>query len=301
MTAALPEWNGAVLCGEGPRLRRVRSIVLPLDGTEGSRPAIPVAERLRGLYDAMLHVIYIGEEPQDGEHAAQGLGSGKWEQNALVFQRSRRNAAESVMKLASELPDALPVISTGLGTPGGAKDRFGSITESIFARRPLWSVVVNSDRGERPWNLRRILLAHDGTPACRFASSLAADLAKHSGAEVIALHVAAHGGERPREPGSISAPLYVDQPQHEWPAWAEEFMNRLLASAAPESSIHFEFTVSGGRPGSEIAQVAHSRNVDLVVMDWHGHWDHKNCATRVVVCTSGCPVLLVYSADERDG
>ena len=112
---------------------------------------------------------------------------------------------------------------------------------------------------------------------------------------MIAIHVAARGEERPKARGSLAAPLYVDQPQHEWPAWAEEFMKRVVAGGALRPGVHFKLKVIGGQAGSELADVAREQGVDLVVMAWHGHWDHADCATRVVFRNAGCPVMLVYS------
>jgi nucleotide-binding universal stress UspA family protein len=296
MMAALPEWNGAV-----EQVQRkstlVRSIVLVLDGTERTRPAIPVAEALTRLYGATIHVAYVGEEQLNAQETARRLGIEPEPSHVTILPQSRGNAVELIMTLARDLPDALTVISTDLGQRA-EKDRFGSLTEAIFSARPRRAVVVSAYRGEKPWNLRHILLAHDGTPASHVATCPAADLAQRAGAEVIALHVAARGEQRPEEPGSISAPLYVDQPQHEWPTWAHEFMNRILAAGTPPSSVHFKLTLTGGQTGSEVAQVARDRGVDLVVMAWHGHWDHESSATRVVIRSSGCPVLLVYSAAE---
>ncbi len=157
-------------------------------------------------------------------------------------------------------------------------------------------MLLTPERGRGPWSLRLILLAHDGTPVSHPATCPAADVAQRTGAQIIALHVAARGEDRPGAPGSIAAPLYVDQPQHEWPVWAEEFMNRVVAGGTPPSGVHFKLAVTGGQAGSELAQVARERNVDLVVMAWHGNWEHKDCATRVVVRNAGCPVMLVYSS-----
>jgi nucleotide-binding universal stress UspA family protein len=226
------------------------------------------------------------------EEAAGQLGFTAAKLPALID--AGPNGVEKVAELAHQLPEALTVISTDLGNRI-EKDRFGSFTEAFFAKRPERTIVVSSQRDRAPWSLRHILLAHDGTPACDAATGPAIDLAVRSKADVIALHVAARGQERPEQAGSISAPIYFDQPQHEWPAWAHEFMNRILATGAPTSSVHFKLTVTGGQAGSEVAQVARERGVDLVVMTWHGRWDHENCATRVVVRGSGCPVLLTYS------
>lgn len=293
MTAALPEWNGSVHAIERETMS-VRNIVLPVDATERTWSAIPVAQALCAIYGANLHIANVGGQALDFEQAANRLQLTGEQQPTFVEAGS--NAIDIVSKLAHELAEALTVLSTELGKPS-EKDRFGLFTESFFASRPERTVVVSPERGNTPWQLRHILLAHDGTPGSQAATNPAIDLALRAQADVIALHVAARGQERPEQAGSISAPIYFDQPQHEWPAWAHEFMNRMLATGAPTSSVHFKLAVTGGQAGSEVAQVARDRGVDLVVMTWHGHWDHESCATRVVVRSSGCPVLLMYAGD----
>jgi nucleotide-binding universal stress UspA family protein len=138
------------------------------------------------------------------------------------------------------------------------------------------------------------VLAHDGTPTSDLATAPAADLAQRAGAEVIALHVAGRNRERPLEPGSMPAPRYIDQPQHEWPAWAGAFVERMMALGAPPSAVNFKLLVTGGQPGSEIAQFAREHRADLVVMAWHGRWRRSRPgALKTVVRRSGCPVMLV--------
>jgi len=277
--------------------RWIENILLALDEQTPCRTAVPIACRLSELYGATLHVTHVGLLALDPREIPARLGFTAQQRHGAVFNQAKGDRAHAVMQLAQELVEPLVVMSTHTGQPGG-KDRFGSVTESVLATRPARIVLLSPDRRQKEWKLRRILLAHDGTPASHAATAPAADLAQRAGAEVIAVHVAARGRERPREPGSMPAPLYIDQPQHEWPAWADEFMNRMLAAGAPPSAIEFKLTVTSGRPGSEISELARERSVDLVVMAWHGHWEHQTCATRVVIQTSGCPVLLLYSADE---
>jgi nucleotide-binding universal stress UspA family protein len=137
-------------------------------------------------------------------------------------------------------------------------------------------------------------MAHDGTPSADAAIAPTAELAQHAAAEVIALHVAARGSSAPDEPGSLTAPRYIDQPQHEWPAWAGEFVERMMALGAPATAINFKLLVTGGQPGSEIAQFARDNRVDLVVLPWHGNWaPQRTGAIDVIVRRSGCPVLLL--------
>lgn len=295
MTAAMPDWKGAVDATSNRAADPIKSIVLALDDTDASQTALPVARRLSELYQAVLHVAYIGETSINRREQSRPPSLNEEETRGVIFEQSSGNPAEFVFKLTRDLREPLLVMCTALGTQTQQK-RFGSMAESIFALNPQRAVLLTPERGVKPWDLRRILLAHDGTPISNPAIRPAADLAQYSGAEVIAIHVAARGEERPEARGSIAAPLYVDQPQHEWPAWAEEFMKRVVAGGALRPGVHFKLKVTGGQAGSELADAAREQNVDLVVMAWHGHWNHEDCATRVVIRNAGCPVMLVYSA-----
>ncbi len=295
MTAAFSDWNEAIRPAE-KFTKSVENVLLYLGNAKNSTIAVPVARKLADLYGATLHITYVGEEIPDLSALGQGLGMDTQKTQSIVFEPGEENAVKQVARLAQELPKSLVVLATQTGGPID-EDHFGSMTESLFSSKPERAVVLSSCPGDNAWDVHRILLAHDGTPASDAATEAAAELAECAGVDVVALHVAARGEEPPGEPGSIPAPLYVDQPQHEWPMWAEEFMNRVLASGAPASRVHFKLVVSGGQAGSEVAKVAREEHVDLVVMAWHGHWNRKNCATRVVVRTSGCPVMLVYSPD----
>jgi nucleotide-binding universal stress UspA family protein len=294
MSAALPDWNSAIQPEQDQAQFSVKSVVLPLDSNEKSRTALPVARTLAELYGCVLHVTYVGEGQFDLKHPARQLGLTDEQARGAIFEQLSGGQVDDVIPLR-QYPEGLLVMSTAVGSQE-ADNRFGVLTEAFLAAKPQRAVLVNPVGGEKHWGLHRILLAHDGTPISNPAVVAAADLAQRAGAQVIALHVAARGEERPEARGSIAAPLYVDQLHHEWPAWAEEFMNRLVAGGALASGVHFKLKVTGGQAGSELAEVAHESNVDLVIMAWHGHWtEHQDCATRVVIRSAGSPVMLVYS------
>jgi alpha,alpha-trehalase len=275
----------------------VENVVLPLDTTVFSRTALPVARKLAQLFNATLHVIYTGEMARNPQEVLTMLGLTGEEMRGAVLNHGEGDSAAAVMRSAQALPNALIVMSTQMGTQT-AGERFGSMTEAVLAAKPERIVLLTPERGHQPWEPRRIVLAHDGTPTCNATIAPTIGLARRLGAEVIALHVAEHGVPRPGEPGSLPAPLYIDQPQHEWPTWANEFMNRMLATGAPPSIIHFQLAVTGGQPGSEVSQLARERHADLVVMAWHGRCGQPTTATRVVIRSSGCPVFLVCPEEE---
>jgi nucleotide-binding universal stress UspA family protein len=296
VTATRSEWHGSQQ-STAPKPSTVKNVVLPLDGSQRSRLAAPIARTLSKLYGATLHVVTVGQELRPTKEALTHLGLTLEEMQGVVLDSCTGEPAEAIVRAAQQLPSPLLVMCTHTGRERSSDD-FGRVAESVLRGAPQRIVLLAPERGDRVWVVRRVLLAHDGTPSSDCATAPAAEIAQFARAEVIALHVAAGKTAHPEQPGSLPAPRYIDQAQHEWPAWASEFMDRMLAMGAPPSSVLFKLVVTGGQPGSEVSQVARERNVDLVVMAWHGKWRSQHHATRVVTRTSGCPVLLVYSAKE---
>ncbi len=295
MTAALPEWHDA-LQHSAKQESSVRSIVLPLDGSAASRRAIPVGRYLAQLYRVPLHVLYAAEHRFSAREAIEHLGLTDADLRGAILDQHRGEPGDAILQAVRTLPKALIVMCTNTGHHVGP-DCFGSVTEAVLAGTPERLVLI-AERDEQPWTIRRVLLAHDGTPSSDLATAPAAEIAQRAGASVIAIHVGARGDQYSEQPGSMPAPRYLDQPQHEWPNWANQFMNRMLALGAPPSSVSFKLVVTGGQAGSEVAQVSRERQADLVVMAWRGNWDAPQSATKVVIRTAGCPVLLVYSGNE---
>jgi len=275
------------------RTSSVSNIILPLDGRDLCRVAIPVARGLAELYPATLHVVYAGEPTIDPNVRLARLGA-QWDEiPGAIMDQSSEAAPELIVRSAKELTHALIVMCTHTG-PSHQPDCFGRVTEAVLASDPGQIVLVAPDRYKKPFKVSRVVLAHDGTSRCDVGAAPAADIALRAGAELFVLHVAAPRAGHPKELGSVPAPQYMDQPHHEWPSWAEEFISRMLALGAPAASIRFKLTVRGGQPGSEVAQFSRKQDIDLVVMANSGNWANcKNTGMRVVIQTCGCPVLLV--------
>src|SRR5215471_4294784 len=153
------------------------TILLALDGSKRSQAAIPVARKLRDIYGATLHVVYVGTHAFDREVTAERLGFTVQESRELIFESSRGKPSELIARLGTSYPGSIVVMSTETGEPTGG-DHFGSVTESVFALRPERIVLYSPNVSSESWALRRILLAHDGTPASHAATGPAADLAQ---------------------------------------------------------------------------------------------------------------------------
>jgi nucleotide-binding universal stress UspA family protein len=295
VSAALPKSHHAALA---QKPSSVSNIVLPLDGSELSRMAIPVVRGLTELYAATPHLAYAGEQPVEPEARLAHLGV-KWgDLPGAVIDQAGGLAPQAILALAKELPRCLIAMCTHTGHSSRDPDYFGSVTESVLAGKPERIVLVAPERGGRDFTISRIVIAHDGTPSADCAIGPAAEIALRARADIIVLHVAAPRAGCPERTGSLPAPQYIDQPQHEWPSWSNEFGARMLALGAPAPSVKFKLVVTGGQPGSEIAQLVRGKKGDMVVMASPAEWKAgKPNAARVVIQTSGCPVLLVRTGE----
>lgn len=294
MTAALPEWHDA-LHKTRSEPSSVKNILLLLDKQGSWRRASAIARHLTTIYSATLHLLCAEEGLASPREAAERLGLGQDDLHGAVLDCREGGSAKVILDAIQQTELPMLVMCANPGETEGA-DCFGEVMDTVLAGTPARVVLVGPECEQGKFQLRRVLLAHDGTASSDQATAPAAELAQRSGAEVIALHVAA-GGERYRkQPRSLPSPQYVDQPQHEWPSWANEFLNRMQAIGAPLSSVSFKLVVTGGQPGSEVAEVSRERKADLVVMAWHGKWDAPHSPSKVVLRNAGCPVLLIYSA-----
>ena len=137
-----------------------------------------------------------------------------------------------------------------------------------------------------------ILVPHDGTPSTSAALQPAAELAKRGRAELLVLHVA-DTRAAPAELGSLTTPRYVDQPQHEWPAWSSEFVKR-LASACPLGDLHVRLLLAHGNTAAEILRLSEKQSTDLIVLAWRGIWEAPRAATlKDILREALCPVMVV--------
>ncbi len=309
-----PTPQGVAEPGEEPggKAALIENVIVPLDGSHGSRSALPVGRALARLYGATLHVIYV--EPGGGERrprqTLRELGLTGDESRGVVMDHLRGDAPAAILDSARQLPSALLVMCSHNGTHPDTG--LGPVAEAVLSGTPERIVLVLPEHASEKWQLRRVLLAHDGTRSADVIIAPTADLARRSGAEVLAMHVGARSCPEPREPGSLPAPRYLDQPHHEWPAWTSEFLDRMMGMGAlplPTAStavarrhaarLNFKLLVTGGQPGSEIAEFTRENGVSLLVVAWRGRWEVEHAETlKVIIRRSGCPVLLVYAGGE---
>jgi nucleotide-binding universal stress UspA family protein len=244
------------------------------------------------LYHATVAVLHVTDGALASTALVDHVQLSSEDVRGLVVEQRPGAAAAVIVREAAERGAALIVMCPRTRTDRAART-LGTVAEAVLraARCPV--VLVPPARGRTRWALRRLLLPHDGTPTSAAAIAPATHLASMAAAELVVLHVATPGTERPTEPGTLVSPRYVDQPQHEWPAWGQEFLDRLRAVGRATNGINIRLALAHGEAGSAIVNFARQNDSDLIVLGWRGSLEPERAQTiRQVVRGASCPVIV---------
>ena len=268
-------------------------ILVPLDGSEQALAALPVARVLAEIERATLHVVHVGEHKlRDGELLRRLRLETAVPERFAVEARAGEPAAEILFAARGMKPQLIVMCTHTTAKPGA---RPGRTATRVLRNAPCPVVLVPPGRGSSAWHLHHVLVPHDGTPTTSAALRPAAELAERAGAELVVAHVTDISAA-PAEPGSLTTPRYVDQPQHEWPAWTGEFVQR-LACLCPLGHLHVRMVLAHGNPAAEIVRLAEARSTDLLVLAWRGEWEVPHAATlKDVLREAHCPVMVVRAS-----
>jgi nucleotide-binding universal stress UspA family protein len=269
-----------------------RTVLVPLNGSVHATAAISVARGLAELYHATVAVLHVADGALASTALVDHVQLSSEDVRGLVVEQRPGAAAAVIVREAAERGAALIVMCPRTRTDRAART-LGTVAEAVLraARCPV--VLVPPARGRTRWALRRLLLPHDGTPTSAAAIAPATHLASMAAAELVVLHVATPGTERPTEPGTLVSPRYVDQPQHEWPAWGQEFLDRLRAVGRATNGINIRLALAHGEAGSAIVNFARQNDSDLIVLGWRGSLEPERAQTiRQVVRGASCPVIV---------
>jgi len=277
-----------------------QTVLVPLDGSVHATAAIPVARHLAELFNATLAVLHVSDEALESAALVDRIKLSSQDVRGLVVDQRTGAVAARIVQEATERHAALIVMCPQTRTDARPRT-FGSVAKVVVraARCPV--VLVPPTRGRSDWPLHQLLLPHDGTPTSAATIGPAADLASMAAAKLVVLHVATAGAERPSEPGTLVSPRYIDQPQHEWPAWADEFLDRLRSVGRARDGVDIRLALAQGEAGSAIVDFARRNNSDLIVLGWGGVLEPDRARTmQYVIRESICPVI-VFRVDRDHG
>ncbi len=302
----------------------IRSLLLPLDGSdlaENSLPAAVYFARLEGASVTLIHVIEKGARNRvhNSRHLTQSLEANRYLKEAAaryvpeemtvkrhVHEAAVRNVARSIVDHAREICADL-IILCAHGS-GGARDwLIGNIAQQVIARGPTPVMLLRPDNPPVPgalYSIRSILLPMDGVPEHEQGISMAEEIAAKSGAAIhlamvvptpstLAGELAAAGRLMP---GSTAALL--DLTEEEARAYLEKQRDRI-----GKNGITVTTQVLRGDPADELAGLANLRKDDLIVLGTHGNagsaafWN-RSVAARVLGKIK-IPALLVPVVVKR--
>lgn len=276
------------------------TVLLPLDGRRDAKAALPVARTLAEISGATVHLLHVGDRVVNGRQRMGDLGLDPDEVAGMVLDQAVGEPAEEILREAYE-HDSRAIVLCSHTRPEQPEGALGHVAERVLCESTLPVVLVHPERGLRPWSLDRVLLPHDGTPTTAAAIGPAVEVARRAGVELVVLHVAAPGRQPSEEPGTLTVPRYIDQPQHEWPSWAQEFVQRLEALGHAPAAVRLRLVLAAGEPGPEIVRWADSLGADLIILAWHGCFDGGHALTlKHALREAPCPVVVVRAPEPSE-
>jgi nucleotide-binding universal stress UspA family protein len=173
---------------------------------------------------------------------------------------------------------------------------FGDVVSRTLAASNASAIIVR--RGVVLPRLSRILVPLDGTPSTAAGLGPAGELAKHAGASLDLVLIEDASAPLSAERGAMVAPHYVDQPQHEWPAFSAEFVQRFIGAIGHcPPGVPTRFFLGAGSPAAEILRFARQLDVDLIALVWSGGCTgDRGLVFRDVVRAAHRPVLVLRRA-----
>jgi nucleotide-binding universal stress UspA family protein len=268
------------------------TLLVPLSGSSSALAALPVARRLAEVMHATVTLIHVGPEELPPGELLKHLNLSPDDVRGLIIVQRSGSPANAIVEAAV----ARHAILIVMGAPARLDEPqslFRSVPGEVLRIASCPVVLVPHNSGQRPWALRQLVLPHDGTPISAAAIAPTADLAARIGADLVVLHVATAGAERPSEPGTFYAPRYLDQPHHEWPIWAQEFLERVRCACHPVRIEKIRLVLTQGETSAAILEFARSNASDLIALAWRGAYEPERARTiRRVVGGASCPVII---------
>lgn len=268
------------------------TVLLPVERPSHARTALPVARGLARLKGATVVLIHVGGRLLTSRELLDDVGLSPEDARGLVIDQCVGAPADALVREAAARNAEFIVMSSPTRSDRPLHP-FGSIAGDVLRTAPCPVVLVPPTRRPDPWVPRQVVLPHNGTPTSAAAFAPAADLAARAGADLIVLHVSTPGGKRPTEPGTFVTPRYLDQPQHDWPLWAREFIDRLCAVSRPEIFEKIRLVVAHGDTDTAILDFARRHATDLIALAWRGGVAPKRAQTmRRIISEASCPVIV---------
>ncbi len=266
-----------------------RRVLVALLGPGPPHQAIGAGRVIARALGAPLHGVLVWPTPITPCDVPRLLEVDPAVLEGMVLDVDVGDPAERIEAATRSQPVAFVVlVAAGTGCDACG---LGDLAARMLEGAGAGAVILRPGTGLGPNPL--ILVPIDGTPSTAAALAPAGELALRTGAALDVVMVDDVAAPISAEPGAMAAPRYVDQPQHEWPAFSAELVQRLLSAIAEwPPAVPTRLLLGTGQPAAEILRFAAELDPDLIALVWHGCAGHGAVFSEVVRGTTR-PLLVL--------
>jgi nucleotide-binding universal stress UspA family protein len=247
-----------------------------LAAIDASAAARPVLERAATLGRALRLPMIALHVRHDGDDAAQLLAS----QAGVQLRLATGSPSDAIMTALGDAEVAMAVLGVRSNPAGPRPAGATALAVATQAAKPV-VVVPPEPRDRPPAGLHRVLVPLDGTPAATRAVEQAMGWFAGSEVEIVSLHVF----------DAATVPRFWDRPEHDHPAWSQEFLARNVPTAGARLEIR------SGWPSDRILEVATAEGADMIALGWRRRLAPERAAVvREVLARTPVPVILLPHA-----
>jgi nucleotide-binding universal stress UspA family protein len=242
-------------------------VLAAIDDSASARPVVATALAVAAALGATAEALYVRENHPPGPRDAADAA-------AVPFRQVDGDVVDEIAAAAAA-DDVAAVVVGVRSSPAAAPA--GHVALELMTRlaKPL---VVVPPGADPPLALRRVAVPLDGTAETAARVRPALDLATLAGIEVVVIHVC----------DEDRIPPFTDQPQHETPAFADEFVARYV----PGGAVQLELRV--GVPADEVLGAALALDADLCALAWAQGLEHGRArVVKELLAHSPIPLLLL--------
>lgn len=278
------------------------SLLVPLDGSSIAARALGCATWLADRLGATLHVLSATDHELPAREALERLNVPARYWPSLVLHQAPTFPEQAILEAISRYDIGL-VIMTARGEAAegdegaaGPLKTVGHVTRKIIEASPAPVLLLPAGyRESLPWDSALVPLSGEVEAdealavAVRFANSLG-----------LCIHVA-HVAQSARSEGHVLAGGYADAPYHEQPARLAELVRQAVPGYAPEECRCIsDVAVCRGDTAAELLQLIERRQVDLVVVGWHGRFARGHASVlKELIGEARCAILLVKAVSPQ--
>ncbi len=271
-------------------------ILVPLDGSAQALAAVPVAKVLSQIGHMSVRGLHVSDQKLGEAELRDCLAHGTPILDGLPLESRTGVPAAEILRAVHELNSRL-VVMCRHSRPQRA-ELLGRTATDVIREASCPVVLVPS--GARHW---RVAPSARAGPARRHANHQccphSGDRPGKSGRGRAARGPRGAGQGYARGARGFTTPRYIDQPQHDWPSWSNEFAKR-IASLCPLNHVRVRVSLARGEPAMEILRLSETQSTDLIVLAWRGRWDvpHAHILKKVLRSAS-CPVLILRTSETE--